>query len=195
MKLTQDELVALSDAKDWKRMWEEAIPLVKFAVKRITRARNVAGHHVTDDMIQEAMEAAGAAVRTWSPLYGSFSSWIVTAAKQAVRDHIRSEASGMVGGQRAQAVFKNIDGLELSEGAPHEFRDPAEQIDEDIAREAVSNIRHPDERGAVRAYFGIGQPEQSMADYAKSVGVHRDTATLWLRLGLKNIRQKFGKCL
>jgi RNA polymerase sigma factor (sigma-70 family) len=192
-RLTLEELTAASDRKDWNLLWGAAIPIVKFAMKRITRARNVAGRHVTDDMLQEAMEAAGRAVRTWRPLEHNFSTHIVQAAKGAIRGHIRAQASGMVGGRDARAVFKNIDSMEISEGGPRDFRDPADHLDEGIARAAVLAIRHPDERGAVQAYYGIGRPQLSMSEYADKMGVHRDTTTLWLKLGMKNIRQKLVK--
>lgn len=97
-RLSADELRAARKAQDWKTLWEQAIPLVKFTMSSFVRG-GMDTKYCTDDALQIANLAVGSAVRTWEPEKGEFSTWIMFRAQGAIVDYIRREQSGIVGGR------------------------------------------------------------------------------------------------
>lgn len=100
-RLNADELRAAQVAQDWRSLWEQALPLVKFAVNRFAM-RGVDRALCSDDMIQDGNIAAGKAVRSWNPDKGEFSTWILARVEGAIRNHLQRTLSGMVGGRDSE---------------------------------------------------------------------------------------------
>lgn len=100
-RLSAPELSAARKAQNYKLLWEQAIPVVKFAIGLLVQSGRVDKTYCSDDMYQAAYLAVGATVRSWEPDRVAFSTWIVARAQGAALDHLRGQASGMVGGRDA----------------------------------------------------------------------------------------------
>jgi RNA polymerase sigma factor (sigma-70 family) len=100
-RLPAQELSAARKAQNYRLLWEQAIPVVKFAISRLIQSGRVERTSCSDDMYQAAYLAVGASVRSWEPDKVAFSTWIVTRAQGAALDYLRYQASGMVGGRDA----------------------------------------------------------------------------------------------
>lgn len=100
-RLSADELRAARKAQDWKTLWEQAIPLVKFTMSSFIKG-GMDPKYRFEDALQSAYLAVGQAVRTWDPGTGEFSTWIMFRAQGAIVDYIRKEQSGVVGGRDAE---------------------------------------------------------------------------------------------
>jgi RNA polymerase sigma factor (sigma-70 family) len=108
-KCSADELRAAHQAQDWRLLWEQALPLVKFTITRLIRSGRLDSSFSSDDLLQEGNLAAGAAVRSWHPDKGAFSTWVMRRVHGAIQDHIRREAGGMIGGRRAHGSTTALD--------------------------------------------------------------------------------------
>lgn len=100
-RLSADELRAARKAQDWKTLWEQAIPLVKFTMSSFIRG-GMDPKYRFEDALQSAYLAVGQAVRTWDPGTGEFSTWIMFRAQGAIVNYINKEQSGVVGGRDAE---------------------------------------------------------------------------------------------
>lgn len=121
----------------------------------------------TDDMLQDAREAAGKAVRTWDPAKGEFSTWVLGRVHYAVGDHIRRSASGMIGGRDS-----GVQTTEYFDLTPCN-RDTGEQTFwRDIEVRATAHllsVLHPQEQKILRLRFGFDGEPMSMREVAKVI--------------------------
>lgn len=192
-RLTHEELAQAHDRGDWDTLWKHAIPLTYFAVRRLVETGKVRSEFASDDMVQEGLLAAGQAVRTWDPLLGAFSTWVMPRVAGALMNHICAEAGGMVGSraQRSEVV-------EFDDAVPADTDSPfpspeafaaQEQLAQDVAT-ALAACRDPEDEAILRAVYGIGVPEQSVAEYAREKGMSVRSAYNHLTSARKNFAQK-----
>lgn len=92
-RLTEDDLKIARAIEDWNTLWLAAEPLIKFAMSELRCG--------DEDALQEARLAAGAAVRSWDPLKGSFSTHVISCARGTILKWLNSDNRGI--GSRRQA--------------------------------------------------------------------------------------------
>lgn len=107
-RLSAEELRAAKADHDYRLLWEQALPLVKFAVGQLVRG-GMNSAACTEDMLQDGNLAAGRAVRTWDPKKGEFATWVVARVQGAIRNHLTRERSGMVGGRDAHGQTAHLE--------------------------------------------------------------------------------------
>lgn len=185
-RLSAHELRAARKAQDWNTLWEQSLPIVKFAISSMVRG-GMDRHHCTDDTLQEASLAAGKAVRTWDPSKGEFSTWIVKRATGAIRNHINRERNGLIGGRDAYVAT-----VEMQEERAPDLEaksalgdlEGAERIRlvRDLLFRASDN---PLDYEIVAYRFGFaGYPVQTMNEIARRV-----------RLPLRTVERRLAKAL
>lgn len=174
MKLMNaEELRAAHAAQDWRVLWEQTIYIVKHSVRRLLQAGQLAPERASDDLLQEGYMAAGRAVKTWNPDLGMFSTWISHAVRGAMLDHLRREASGMIGGRDAghltisfeDALTQDMDGEEPTEEM--ERLRLAAQV-----RVALASLEER-ERELLKRWYGIDCEPEPMEMICAQMGVSR----------------------
>ncbi len=194
MTLTKEQLVAARAAQDWTTLWEAAIPLAKLTVRRLMEYGDLDPAHSTSDLMQDALLAAGEAVRLWEPEKGAFSTWIPAYAKRRILNSIQAAATGMVGGRqnglftvsmhgepRVENPFRQdenrdsgIEACLVYEENPEGLRDPsveAEVLDfVQLVRQMLESLE-PEEAEMLKCLFGIGGLTETRESYAKHEGI------------------------
>lgn len=171
-QLRADELRAAKADEDYKLLWAQALPLVKYALRKLQSR----GIRLTDDLLQDCNLAAGQAVRRWNPNKGEFATWIIARVRGAAWNHQRRERSGMVGGRDAPGHTVTYE-EELSGG---DDDDILKELHIEDAQEAVihglANMALPDNADLLRYRFGLfGGKSSSVAELAELYGVGQRT--------------------
>lgn len=172
-RLTHGELADAQGRSQWAVLWEQALPLVKFAVKRLIKSGALAAEYATDDLLQEGNLAAGKVIRTWDPFEGAFSTWVIRRVSGALANHIARESSGLVGGRDAHGTAGSINDdyrIQTLYGAPAGFDDPSDEAERlqvsDRIRVAVS-VLPAFQREVIIAVSGLGDSPISLRRFAK----------------------------
>lgn len=171
--LTPDELRVLHAARDWRVLWQAAIPIVKHAVTKLLRSGQLSTDSATDDLLQEGYLAAGPAIKSWNPDAGMFSTWISHAVRGAMLDHLRRECSGMVGGRdsgRRTTVMEDdiaMDTEAVTPAAETERSNDALRV-----RVALASLGAR-EQLIVKRWFGIDCEPESLDQICMIAGLKR----------------------
>lgn len=170
-QLRADELRAAKADENYRLLWAQALPLVKYALRKL----QAKGIRFTDDLLQDCNLAAGQAVRRWNPDKGEFATWIIARVRGAAWNHQRREYSGMVGGRDAPGRTVLYE-EELSGG---EDDDLLKELHTEDAQEAVvdglANMA-PNNADLLRYRFGLfGRKSSSVAELAELYGVGQRT--------------------
>jgi len=159
---------ALLQQGDYQTLWERALPLVKWQLGRMVKSGAFQPHDLTDDMIQECSLAVGKALPRWSPARGTLANFVIHRIRGCAMDHIRREASGIVGGRRAQGRAGPLDEATLPSGQL-----PA--LDLLLARESNATIQSAltalnlDEYDVLVRYYGLDHyPPRTVRSIAKA---------------------------
>lgn len=194
-RMTEGELVAAYDRRDWHALWEQGLTLVRPAI--VVLNRQGAGFTYDPDTLQQAALFVGELVRRWRPLEGAFSTWIVQALGWRLRSWQRQQLRG-------QGLFTDPDDeaqpghgsveRAVYEDAPAGYGDPMDEairLEERAAVMAALAALPPAERAAAQAIYGVdGLGGLTADEYALSAGVSRRAAFYTLdqarrRLALK----------
>lgn len=124
---------------------------------------------VSDDMLQDAREAAGKAVRTWDPAKGEFSTWITARVRYAIADHIRREAGGMVGGRDTHGTTGTyVDVTPCDKKGGEQIA--VEQSEVGFVQALLLQIGDSEERQVLRLRFGFDGEPMKMLEVARRIG-------------------------
>lgn len=174
MKLMNaEELRAAHAAQNWRVLWEQTIYIVKHAVTRLLQAGQLAPERASDDLLQEGHMAAGKAVKTWNPDLGMFSTWISHAVRGAMLDHLRREASGMIGGRDAKLPtisFEDTMGLDMDGEEPTE---EVERVRDAVKVRIALESLEGREKLILERWFGIDCEPEPMEAICMVVGLKR----------------------
>jgi RNA polymerase sigma factor (sigma-70 family) len=184
-RLSHAELVAARTRQDWDLLWEQAIPLAKLAVRRLMEEGLLDPYHSREDLMQDAMLAAGMAVRKWQPEKGAFSTWVMVRVRGAALDSITAAATGMVGGRRSGVTVVSMHGEGHTSYAENEEEDAEFALEYPVVPEGLgdpaeeaSNLQthsHVEaligslpEKDAdmLKRIYGLGFPKETIAQYA-----------------------------
>ncbi len=103
-RLSSGELRRLRAAKDWRALWEQALPLVGFAIKKLVARGSLRAEYATDDITQDVNLAARKFVESWDPNRGKFSTWIIRNCTGEALKSIARAANGSIGGRDARGI-------------------------------------------------------------------------------------------
>lgn len=185
-RLSAPELSAARKAQNYKLLWEQAIPVVKFAISRLVQSGRVDRSYCSDDMYQAAYLAVGATVRSWEPDKVAFSTWIVARAQGAALDYLRGQASGMVGGRDANGRT----GVYDEELTPDLGSGIAESLENDQeAQQLLAGWQQLDrfDRNLLALRYGLGVESQTMSEVAQSTGEPLRTTERKLQVALRKL--------
>lgn len=180
---------ALLAAGDFTALWNKALPLVKWQLGRMVQSGQLQSHYLTDDIIQQCSLAVGKALRKWDPARGAFSTFMVTCIRTAATDHIRREASGIVGGRDAQGHAGPIDERTLAS-------DDVGALMKLIERESTARVRAAlqqlplEEVDVLSRTFGFGNlPQQTARQLAGTYNMKTDEVSVLLARAIASMRK------
>lgn len=192
-KLTADELAAAHDRQDWGALWLAAAPLVVFTIEgMISKGELAPTSWANGDLRQEAQLAAGLAVRSWSPLEGAFSTWIVLRIRGAVLDALRREFKRGFGGggetpylvSSQEEVWIDSDPDDEADAVKQDtFVYPEDEVlvspetamDRAIAMRLLERCDQTDQL-ILRLFFGVDCEPKTISEIADFTGVSRSSA-------------------
>jgi len=187
--MNADELRAAHAAQDWRTLWEQSVPIVKYSIKLLMKAGRLSRNSISDDLLQEGYEAAGRAVRSWNPDIGKFSPWISQAARSAMLNHLRREAGGMVGGRDAVALTTQwVDDVAADAEADTPFQEVERSVDALRVRIALTALE-PNEQLVIKRYFGVDCAPEPMDAICKMSGLSRRSAWRIIREALERMSE------
>ncbi len=180
---------ALKAAGDYRSLWEQALPLVKWTLGVWVRAGKLQSQYLTDDLIQECNLAVGRAIPKWDPARGAFSTFMVKCIRTAAMDHIRREESGIVGGRDAQGHAGPIDERTLAS-------DDVGALMKLIERESTARVRAAlqqlplEEVDVLSRTFGFGNlPQQTARQLAGTYNMKTDEVSVLLARAIASMRK------
>lgn len=179
---------ALLAAGDFTALWNKALPLVKWQLGRMVQSGQLQSHYLTDDLIQQCSLAVGKALRKWDPVRGAFSTFMVKCIYTAAMDHIRREASGIVGGRDAQGHAGPLDEATMASGNPAilERLLTKENASRIAAALAVLTL---DEYDVLVQYYGLGyNSPRPLRSIAKSYNLSTDETYRLLMRAIASMR-------
>lgn len=211
MKLTKADLKAAYARQDWHTLWLAAMPLGKLTVRRLMEQGRLDPSHASEDLLQDAMVAAGESVRLWIPEQGAFSTWVVSYVRRRVLNSIQAATTGMVGGRKKGVHVVSMHGSPEEENTfqedepqevgieaalvydnpPDGFRDPAEEADvlkNGSLTERLLALIPEDDEELVRSLFGVKQTKETQRKYARRNGLTQPEVHRRLETVLESLR-------
>jgi RNA polymerase sigma factor (sigma-70 family) len=173
-RLTHQELAAAKERKDWTLLWQQAMPSVKWVVRKL-KQNGVEDPH--GDVEQEGMLIAGEAMRTWRPIECAFSTHISNTVRYGLLKHLGRERNHGIGSHEQQAVVLSSGDARDESGTQTEGSFDDEETDDGSFDAALTY------NGVLRRYTGqydgmgeapegFGDPEEE-AERAKTTEVLR----------------------
>ena len=159
---SKEALEQLRADGDHKALWTKALPLTKYAISGLIRSGRLSKEQSDDDFFQECCIAAGNAVRRWDPGRASFSRWVIYSVRNAALDLL-------AGRKRFHYSYDD----ERTAGERPAVESLLSKKEERTAIRAALNLMSPKYREMLERRYGIGRPEESVADIARSLGVAR----------------------
>lgn len=216
MNLTKDDLKAAHVRQDWSTLWLAAIPLAKLSLKRLMEQGRLDPVHIGGDLLQDALLAAGEAVRLWQPDKGAFSTWVMAYIRRRALNSIQAASTGMVGGRqhgplvaslhgvhREDTLFhedetqdSGVEALLTYEDPPQGLRDPAEEAGALQAQEWVAaalDALDADDIELVSSLYGIGLARQTLREYATRRGRRLGGVYVQLKRVLNSLQVRLNK--
>jgi RNA polymerase sigma factor (sigma-70 family) len=176
------------EQSDWNFLWEQAIPLVKFAASIMVKG-GMDRENLTDDLFADANLAAGAATRKWDPNLGAFSNFIIRRATGAMHDHLR-RLNSIVGGRDVRTSSSEYQDITPDDSATaEEAMVSASDVAE--ARALIASIPDPRARRIVCLRFGIDTTTghvYSLTEIGKELKLSRAYVHRVLSNTLKNLQ-------
>lgn len=216
---THEELVAAKDREDWDFLWRAAIPLVKFTIKKMMRHGEVEPHGSTEDVLQEGMLTAGAAIRSWSTYDAAFSTWISVKVRGALINYLNQQNNAGVGSRRVASGITSVSlhesrfSNEIDEGYGDELPSTSARI-ERLSYELDSVFPEPDSaataeqiRAAVYAVedlllrdvlirtYGFEGESASERDLAERYGVSKMMTHRWVVAAKKAVALRLRRVI
>jgi RNA polymerase sigma factor (sigma-70 family) len=180
-RLTDAELVAAYDRKDWTLLWEQALTLVRPTISSLNRSGCT--FHYDDDTLQQGSLLVGEIVRRWQPIEGAFTTWVMAKLGWRLRSWQRRELqqTGMFEGddedEETQPRRESRLAQSSYEEAPLGFAGPLEEAIRLQERAAVMTALDQlpaHERDALLSVYGIdGLGGMTVEEYALAAGVSR----------------------
>jgi RNA polymerase sigma factor (sigma-70 family) len=201
------------DARAQQALWLEALRLVVYSAGKLMGAR---GYSADPDTIQEGNIAAGAAVKTWNPAKGRFSTWIVKSVRGAMIDHYLRELRQGTGGKDAPLPYmiqldasagvidefaaSDIPGEESPDASPlydtvaNEWLESPECAAQRAElRKHVHTIRDDTTRTVLLRYYGLdGDVGMTLSEIARSLGASIGFVHKQLSVGHQRMREKLA---
>lgn len=199
-KMTHEELSYQHALGHHELLHAEALGYVGLTFKRMIARGLMAQEQIDEELRQEANLAALEACHTWQPFISTLGSWVEIKVRSAVQDYLRFVASGQIGGRDSGCVVISentpleqvepddpatiADSLSYTpvrrkhaprgEEAPEGLGDPMDEAsriqEQAIARRLIATLG-PEDRDLVRSLFGIGQKQETQAEYAARAGI------------------------
>lgn len=175
-KLTDAELTAAWWADEWNTLWEQAVPIVRAVVDRLIWLGEVYGVE-REELIAEGNLAAGAAVRSWDAIMGTFNAHV----SSRVRWALLTLASSLARTNGAEIEVDEIP----DENAPEP--DHEAELTQLRARMA-ERLTHAEMRLLVLHFFGVdgGEPftqgEIAVMHDVSQATVHRELQRVLAKL-------------
>jgi len=186
--MTHSELAAAHEAQDYALLWREAVPLAHYALRQMTQVGQLDRYYIREDLVQEAVATAGEAIRTWDPIEGAFSTWIVAAVRGAILQYIAREAGGIQAAHLYRStsfswddeLFESINESHLTyEHTPEGYADPsieAEQLQQqDRVSGLLGQLRSPEDQDMLTRLYGLDCEAMTQSEYAFERGVSLST--------------------
>jgi DNA-directed RNA polymerase specialized sigma24 family protein len=153
-KLTHSQLAEAHDRQDWTALWTAAVPVVNQIVGGMYRLGDL-GNVDREELEQEGALLAGALIRSWNPLLGTFRTWLAV----GVRRHLFKIVNR--NGAQEAATDKSVDVEQL----PADGTESTEETDK--AHILALLDRLPAHQAAfMRKLYGLGCEAMSAEEYA-----------------------------
>lgn len=166
-KLTHAELARAHERKDWPLLWQQAEPLVRMVVRRLSRAASAKENVDSEDLVQEGMVIAGTAMRRWQPLECAFSTYIANQVGWGLLNH-RGITRNHGIGSRAQrpAILSLEDTRDTAEAPGSRLAVDFEDDEEENTFEAALTYEGV-RRRSTGQYDGMGVAPEGFGDPAE----------------------------
>jgi len=214
MKLNHDELMLARKTESWETLWLQAVPLARLTVRRLKEHGTLDPSYLNEDLLQDALLAAGEAIRSWDPRKGRFSTWVMAYTRGTLLKKVASAATGMVGGRDNGYFVTSMHGwqdtsnaLELDESTefgaeatlayeepPEGFRDPCEEVVLMQEKEQLAQLlqRLPQKYSEMLScVYGIDGLAETQEEYSKRKGIPLRTVKWQLSRGLQALAFAF----
>jgi RNA polymerase sigma factor (sigma-70 family) len=192
--LNHEELAAMADAGNYHGLWEAALPLARFTIRKLIDTGELRSDSEREELQQEAYLACGEAVRSWRAGKGAFSTWIVSSTRSALLKWRTRESGAMLGngGLPASIVYHPGEPATQENGGAEFFNpdtetllayaDPPEGLDDpyvEVYRDQrrgraillLRKLRSPEHQEMLCRLYGIGCEPQTMEEYAARTGL------------------------
>jgi RNA polymerase sigma factor (sigma-70 family) len=156
---------------DHQTLWEAAVPLVRYVVKRL----DVYGPHDREDLIAEGTLAAGVAIRAWNPIDVAFSTWVCNCVRNRLIAYIDRERE-----HDTRRVQQDVE--QMAGDAPEP------ELDATRVAEFLALVPFPDAQ-LLRKHFGIGCAPYTVSELAVAHDVSSAAVTQALQRALANLRE------
>lgn len=178
LRMSEAALMQAHEQEDWQALWLQAIPLAKFALRKLSKTKG--SKALDEDTFQDTLLALGGAVRRWEPSRGKFSTFIFSWARGAA---LKSMAAAW---QQTEESEESIDAA--YDPAPEGLGDPAlqeetEELRTEYAEYLLAHIEADEDRGMLRKLYGVGAAKLSQREYAQEKGLSERT----VRRRVKNL--------
>jgi DNA-directed RNA polymerase specialized sigma24 family protein len=164
-RLTIEQLKALRAEGNWKELWTQAIPWVRFTASMLRTDE-------MEDLIQDGLIAVGKEIKNWDPDRGHLSTFVKTVSRNAMLWHITRKDR-----RRDASLELHDDGDVLEDGVlrragptysdtvhtPEGFGDPATEIGRLFSRSAAETLLQQLDAYdslVLREHFGLPVLEQ-----------------------------------
>jgi RNA polymerase sigma factor (sigma-70 family) len=171
MKKTYAELAALRERKEWGMLWVEALPLVKFTIKRMIQSGALDPHYAREDLLQEGNLSAGKAIRTWEPLEAAFSTWITSNVRGALLNFLAVQSNRGMGSKRVRSKTYALEKKHLQEAAEGSLEEALAEAQEKATFRFLCDRLKGAEYQAIRALVNGA----TVQECAKELGVNERT--------------------
>ena len=205
-RLTDDELTAAFDRRDWQALWLQGLAAVRPALRRLVRDGHLRSDQVTDDALQQARLCVGESLQRWRPLDGAFGPWLTAIVYWRMLTWLSGEGSRLSLDEHSPLEDEHSPELEgddaidaaVYEEPPEGFGDPGHEASrvETVAavRAGFGLLRDPQDRHALRTVYGLdGDGGMSIDEYALLMHIPRRTAYRLVERARRNLAQKLGK--
>lgn len=212
MRLASNELALARDAEDWTTLWKAAMPWVKFVISSMAR------QGVDEDLLQEGNLAAGAAVRSWDPDKGAFSTHICSYVRFEMLKHLNEQKAHGTGtrwlaesGQPVELVPVEAEGEEDAEPqeltyadtghTPEGFGDPGIELQRQTAIETLQKLLAtlaPEDAANLSDFYGViasttaeraPQDPSTVREWARKKGLPLGTAHRLISAAKRKLEQ------
>jgi RNA polymerase sigma factor (sigma-70 family) len=193
--MTSDQQRAAHTRQDWRALWLDGLPLVRFTLTRM-RANGELLSPVDDDLLQEGYLAAGEAVRLWQPPLGAFSTFLVSWIRGRLLTYLNKAGSSFSGRAVVAGPLpdETVDGPGTSyaytASEPEGYADPLEETE---ATQRTAHLRYAlgllsaTDRQLLVNLFGLDGDRWTAENYRRAYRLPLATVNWRKRQALKKL--------